>query len=423
MNRLREHRGWTESITYAVYGLTGLLVFLIPFPRLTALHEIIFYTALALALFLRFSGKRPFILTTPLTTSFVLFLAWSSLGLFFALDPLNSINDLYGHLIKYLIFYYLTINCFASYQGVLTLAWILAMAATLFSGSAIISYYVFSQHPVSSRLGVPAVLGLTSDYIGYFTLPAILLCLTLVRERASAGSKLFSVLLAAGTAAATLLTQSRATFIAAFCSFAVLYSRKKAALVAAIFLLFSLFYFLPAFGDRFTIRQFTHDQRVGIYLTTWHVIRDYPLAGIGFGMQTYGNPNLIDLAAYSQRVPAEYRQGPPFRSPHNTLLDTMVRTGSIGLLIYLYMQLAFMRMGWSVIRRSQDPAIKRMGLAVLSVYAAVFIQGMFSDGAFGPQAWMLYFSFALMTILWNIVEANNSAPVAATGFLKRSHKA
>jgi len=408
------------SITHAVYMLTGLLVFLIPFPRLTALHEITFYTALALTLFLHFSGKRPFLIKSPLTSSFALFLAWSLLGLFFALDPLNSLNDLYGHFIKYLIFYYLTVNCFASYQGVLTLVWILAIAATLFSGSAFVSHYVFSQYPVSSRLGVPAVLGLTSDYIGYFTLPAILLCLTLIREGASARSKFFSAILAAGAASATLLTQSRATFIAAFCSVAVLYSRKRAAFVAAVLLLFSLIFFVPSFGDRFTVRQFTHDQRVGIYLTTWHVIRDYPLAGIGFGMQTYGNPNMIDLAAYSQRVPAEYRQDPPIRSPHNTLLDTMVRTGAIGLLIYLYMQLAFMRMGLTVIRRSQDPRIKHLGLCVLSVYGAVFIQGLFSDGAFGPQAWMLYFSFALMTILWNIVEATHYTP--ANGYRHAEQK-
>ena len=411
MNRLREHRGWTESIPHAVYILTGLLVFLIPFPRLTALHEIIFYTAFVLAVFLHFSGKRPFLLKTPLTTSFVLLLAWNSLGLFFALDPVNSVNDLYGHFVKYLIFYYLTITCFASYQGVRTLAWILAIAAAFFSGSAIVSHYVFSQAPVTSRLGVPPVLGLTSDYIGYFTLPAILLCLTFIRERPSAGRKFVSILLAAVAAVATLLTQSRATFIASFCSFAMLYSRKRAALVTAIFLLFSLFYFFPAFGDRFTIRQFTHDQRVGIYLTTWHVIRDYPLAGIGFGMQTYGNPKLVDLAAYSRRVPPEYRQDPPFLSPHNTLLDTMVRTGSIGLLIYLYMQLAFVRMGLTVIRGSQDPKIKRLGLCVLSMYGAIFIQGLFSDGAFGPQALMLYFSFALMTILWKIVDTDLNRPI------------
>jgi hypothetical protein len=411
MNNLDTGGRWTQALN----TLIGVLVFLIPFPRMTALYEIIFYTALTLALFLHLTGKRRFSLNSPLTLSFAIFLAWISVGLFFALDPLNSMNDLYGHFIKYLLLYYLIVNSFCSCRGVMNLVWMITTAAGLFAGSAIFSHYVFLQNPLSSRLGIPAIQGLTSDYIGYFTLPALLLSFMLVQESASTRGKIFSLMLAAGTAAATILTQSRATFIALFCSLILLYGRKKAALGAAAILLLSLMYFLPTFGDRFTIQQFTKNERIGIYLTTWHVIRDYPLAGIGFGMQTYENPKLIDLDAYSRRIPSEHRLDPPIRSPHNTLLDTTVRTGSIGLLIYLYMQIVFMRMGWTVIRNGQDGRIRRMGLCVMSVYVAIFIQGLFSDGAFGPQALMLYLSFALMTILWKIVRAGGNVPAPVHG--------
>ena len=405
--------GYFSRAIQARNALTGLLVFLIPFPRATAPYEIVFYASLALALFLHVSGKRAFSLSSPLSLSFAIFLAWGFVGLFSALDPLNSIHDLYGHFVKYLLLYYLIINSFCSIRGVETLAWIVSAATGVFAGSAVLTHYILMQNPLSSRLGVPAIQGVSSDYIGYITIPGVLLSLMLVQESAAVRGKLIAAALAVVTAVTTICTQSRATLIALGCSLLILYGRKKAAWVAAALVLFMVIYFVPTLSDRFTIQQFTKNERIGLYLTTWHVIRDYPIAGIGFGMQTYGNPDFIDLEAYSRQVPVEYLQLPPIRSPHNTLLDTMVRTGVIGLLIYLYMQFAFMRMGWIVIRRSRDHRIRYMGICVLSVYAAIFIQGLFSDGAFGPQALMLYFAFALMTILWKMVEAGNAASTSA----------
>lgn len=422
MHSLRERREWTEPITRIVHVLTGLLVFLIPFPRFTALYELAFYVALALSILLHVSGHRRFSLTSPLTIWFSVFFVWISFGLFYALDPLNSINDIYGHLIKYFLLYYLMINSFTSYRGFLTLIWIIAAGAGLFAWSAVFSHYVVSQNPLSTRLGDPAIQGLTSDYVGYVTLPGLLLSLILVEEYASARGKIFAFFLAAGAAAITIFAQSKATFIALCCSLAILYGRRKAALGAAVFFLVSVMVFLPAFSERFSVEDITQNSRIGIYLTTAEIIRDYPIAGIGFGMQTYGNPSHIDLDAYSRRIPAKYRLDPPIRSPHNTLLDTAVRTGCVGLLIYLYMQFVFVKMAWTVIRGSRDPKIKRLGLCVLSVYGVIFIQGLFSDGAFGPQALMLYFSFALMTILWKIVEVDHNTPVMAAGVLKGAQK-
>ena len=419
MNGLCHYRRWTAPITQAVYGLTGLLVFLIPFPRFTALYELAFYAALALSILLHVSGHRRFSLTSPLTIWFSLFFVWISFGLFFALDPLNSLNDIYGHFLKYLLLYYLLINIYTSYRGVLTLLWSIAAGAGLFAWSAVLSYYALLQNPLSSRLGQPAIQGLTSDYIGYVTLPGLLVSLTLVEESKSSREKGFALILAAGAAAATILAQSKATFIALCCSLVILYGRKRAALCAAVFFLASVMFFLPAFSERFSIEDITQNNRLGIYLTTSEIIRDYPVAGIGFGMQTYGNPNLIDLDAYSRRIPAQYRLDPPIRSPHNTLLDTTVRTGCIGLLIFLFTQVVFVRMGWTVIQHGQDGETRRMGLCIISAYGAIFIQGLFSDGAFGPQALMLYFSFALITLLWKIVKVERDSPVTATGSLNR----
>ena len=45
--------------------------------------------------------------------------------------------------------------------------------------------------------------------------------------------------------------------------------------------------------------------RVGINYNTFEVIKDYPIMGIGFGMQTFGKD--LDLEKYHERIPEKYR--------------------------------------------------------------------------------------------------------------------
>jgi len=381
--------------------LAGILAALIPFPKMTAVSETCFYGAL-LAVAWRICRGVPFLFKSPLTVPFAVFVAWCSIGVWFSLDRANSVTDLYAHLIKYIVLYYLWVNLFDSEKGLGVLSRILIASAGVFSVAAVVSFYVFSGHHLSDRLGEPAVLGITSDYIGFFALAAILLSPGLFQGRMSVMGKAFLAVCVLCIFAATVLTQSRATLIAALVSTLVLLgARRKAWIVSGLALFVIAILFTPL-GDRFSVEQFKRNERVGLYWTTLEVIKSYPWTGIGFGMQIYGNEKLLDLNRYNNRIPEPHRQQTPIRSPHSTFLDVTVRTGLIGLLFFLSILSTYIRMGWNVVRHARSESIQTWGLCLFAVFLSILVQGMFSDGMFGPQAMSLYMNFAMMTILWRV---------------------
>ena len=94
--------------------LIGIFIFFNPFPHTTAVKEICFYLSVLIVLILYLFKKKDFDFKTPFMLSFALFVSWSFLGLFFALDKNNSIHDFYSHLMRYIILYFILINLFRS---------------------------------------------------------------------------------------------------------------------------------------------------------------------------------------------------------------------------------------------------------------------------------------------------------------------
>jgi hypothetical protein len=57
---------------------------------------------------------------------------------------------------------------------------------------------------------------------------------------------------------------------------------------------------------------------------------------------------------------------------------------------------------WQIIKSGKDDFIRHWGLCFLAAFVAVFIQGQFENTMSGPPAIILYTTFAMMVILWNI---------------------
>jgi len=159
---------------------------------------------------------------------------------------------------------------------------------------------------------------------------------------------------------------------------------------------------VPVLKARFSLHSNFKDIRIGINLTTLEIIKDYPITGIGFGMETYGYSDFIDLAKYNAKIPPKYQQRTIIKSPHNSFADIAVRTGVVGLILFLFIYFIFVRLGWKVIRYGKDDFIKDWGICIMAAFISVFIQELFADGMFGPQAIVLYTIFAIMTILWQL---------------------
>lgn len=404
---------------WTVPALLGIYVFLNPFPRKTAIELICFYGATILALVLAVSRRVRFSFRTPLAVPFLLFLSWSVLGLFTALKPDNSIHDVYAHLVQYLVLFYLLIHFFRTPRRFMILCWILAMSGFLLAFGVMSYFYLFAGNPVSERMGIMLpFMEFIPGYLSYTSLLAVFVMLHLigtVRERA------FRILIGCcivGTALATALTQSRATFLAVLASVFVftLKSRRNWLLWGIIALVIAAM--IPSMKERMSGSELLRDGRIKIAMITLEVIKDYPLLGIGYGMLTYGDPASLDLAKYNVRLPEQYRQHHPggvfWGSPHNTYLDIAVRTGIPGLLLWLLILFTAGRLAWQTMKKDPGGGITGAGTCLLAALVGIAVQDVFMDGMLGPQIVLHYILFALITILWQIrfQGVENESPAA-----------
>ena len=390
-----------KILNLSVPILMGIFIFFNPFSHTTSIKEICFYLSIFIVLILICFKKIDFSFKSPLTLPFALFTAWAFIGLFFALYKENSIHDFYAHLLKYIAIYYILVNFFNSRKRLIILSWIIIISVTIFSIGGLTYFYVILKNPISTRFGFSQIMNI--DLIGFVTIFAMLLSLRQFRLETQWYRRAILVVCLLGTFAATYLTMSRGSLGAVFIALIVFFVKKNKLLVVFL-IIFSLIAVrtVPGLGGRFSLQNTLKDVRVGINLTTLEIIKDYPVTGIGFGMRTYGYSNFIDLAKYNAKIPPQYQQKTVIRSPHNSFADIAVRTGVGGLALFLFIYFIFVRLGWKMILYGKDNFIKDWGVCIMAAFIGVFVQELFADGMFGPQAIVLYTIFAMMTILWKL---------------------
>jgi O-antigen ligase len=385
--------------------LVGMFIFLNPYPHVTAIKEITFHGSVLLLLALIFLKKEEFSLRTPLSIPFLLFVIWGFFGLFFALNKGNSIHDFFVHLIKYLLIFYLLFNFFATKERLLILIWTIIISTALYSAGMLIDFYVVQGYSLSTKLGV--YIGgqreIPSNIIGISTLFGLLLSLYQLTREGILYRKIILTICVCATAVATLATQTKGAILAMIVSLLLSFPRNKKTLLFFFLFLALVILVMPVkhilTPDAF-IGKIRSDTRINIWYNHLEMVKDYPITGIGFGMQTYLDENLLNK--YNEKVPAKYRQQTPYAAPHNLLVDVAVRTGLVGLALFLYIIFKFFQVSWQIIRSGKDDFIRHWGLCFLAAFVAVFIQGQFENTMSGPPAIILYTTFAMMVILWNI---------------------
>jgi O-antigen ligase len=391
-----------ELLNICVPIFVGIFIFLNPYPHVTAVKEITFYGSVLLLLPLIFLKMEEFSLRTPLSIPFLLFVLWSFCGLFFALNKENSIHDFFTHLIKYLVIVYLLFNFFATKERLLILIWTVVISTAIYSLGMLIYYYVILGNDISTKLGLFMV-EIPSNIIGISTLFGTLLSLYQLTNETVAYRKIILVFCLCSMTIATLATQARGTILALFVSLILSFSKNKKTLLL-FFLFLALVILVTPVKNQITpsalIDKIVSDDRVKIWYCFAEMIKDHPVTGIGFGMQTYDDKDLINK--YNERVPANYRQAEPRTAPHNLLVDIAVRTGIIGLISFLYIIFVFSRIGWRIIKYGRNDFIRHWGLCFLAAFVAVFIQGQFENIMSGPPVIIVYTILAMTSILWHM---------------------
>jgi O-antigen ligase len=397
-----------SALNTAIPVLMGIYIFLNPMP-FSFVSDFCFYLSLEALIILAVFKKTGFSFHSPLTLPFILFFLWAIFGLFFTLDFNNTLHDLRGHLLKYLIIFYLLVNYFNSQKRLEILSVIVIAGTTFFSLGAIIQYYFIKGFPFSTRLGLTFRGSMQTDVIGFSTTFASILALHLFYKNKTGHYKILFFTCFLITTVTTLLTQSRGSLLGLLAALVILCFHNRKNIFFIIITVFIII-LMPGLKERATnIDGFTKDIRIKMNHLTMEVIKAHPIAGIGFGMQIYGNKNVLDLEKLNKQLPPEYQQkGAIIASPHNTILDIAVRTGVVGLALFLYVLITSLWMLWITFWLAKNEHYKLWAICLFASFTSFMIQSLFSETMFGPRAITFYTILAMITISWNIVQNEKS---------------
>jgi len=199
-------------------------------------------------------------------------------------------------------------------------------------------------------------------YRTYIHVFGAITAISLFYSETAASRKLFYALCISINVLATFLSQTRSAIIALMAALYLLLivKRKYKQLVLITVVLLTAVYFSPVKARFMDEREYT--VRIANYYLYSAIIRDYPITGIGFGMQTYQDPKL-NIDSYNDYVPEKIRVSPPILSPHNTFFDIAARLGLIGLGLYVFIIFASVKMLFVVIRNRANPFLREWGFA------------------------------------------------------------
>jgi hypothetical protein len=387
--------------------ILGVFVFLIPFPHTTSIKEICYYLSMFLVVALFLFKKITFSFQTPLVFPGILFAAWSFVGLFFAVNPANSMHDFYAHLLKYIFLYFILVNFFDSIRKISVLSWIIICSASSLFVWRLYYFYVKLGTPLTARFG-EGFTEVTTNLTGIIAVISIIFCFHNISQAKGWLGKIFfsSCLLFAFLV--IFLAQTRSVLLALSVSLVVIFFTRKKVLIG-IFLLVGLVMAISPVGGRFT-KGMTDDPRIKHALLVLEVVKDYPVTGIGFGMQTFsGN---LDLQSYNAKLPVKFQEGEILSDPHNMYTDIVVRTGIPGSIFFFWVIFSFFRMLWRLRREGTSDPITPWATTLFAAGLSFFVIGFFEPVFSHYPESVLCVIFAMGTILWRIDKDSKSSVAA-----------
>ncbi len=390
---------WRESL---LVFLLIIQIFFNPFPGPTAIHETAFY--ISVCLFFFFVVRKELYLYdwgTPVIIPMIIFLLWGIISCFGALSPTNSLHDVYAHWFKYLLFFLISVNLLTTKKRLLLYLWIVLISTTMFCLIEITDFYILSGEPFTKKLNYLLPREIPTNVIGTITIFGFLMGTWLSTTFSKIGMRAGTLLCVAVTAVTTFLTNTRSSFLAMVVSISFLSLKNKKALLGLAVVIGLAFLIMQGRIAPATLWAKIHyDDRVQIWRTYWEIIKDHPIKGIGFGMQSLYNEEF--LWKYNQRVPEHLRNKDVYYAPHNIFVDTATRTGLIGLLFYCAILVGLYKISWRLYRYGKSNFIRNGGIFLVAALTALIIQGIFENTASGPPLGIFFMIASLLVILRHI---------------------
>ena len=387
-----------DLMNQTVPVLIGIFIFLNPFPHSTAIKEICFYLSVVFVLILVSCKKTEFTIKTPLLIPFGLFVFWTFITLFFALDKSSSIHDFYSHLIRYIILYYIVVNFFCSKKRLFSLSWIIVISTAIFYSWALYLNYVILGVGLSHRFG-GTLMEIQINSIGIIAIFSIILCINLISSECNLYRKTLLFLSLFPLSLATLMTQTRSSILAIFLSLSILFYKKKKVLVLLFIVLLLIISVFPV-KNRFFNKNFFKNERIKNYFVIFEIIKDHPIVGIGYGMETFDK--FINFESYSKKLPHNLQPEILLKYPHCIFIEMASRVGIIGLIIFCYIMFVFIKMCWNSMKNGKEKYIQQWGLFVLSAFTMFFFIGFFEPVFMHMTEVVLFIILSMGTIVWRL---------------------
>lgn len=182
---------WEKIIWGRVMPLLILIhIALNPFPHTTAISEISYYSAVALLLFYFQRYRDWSALKTPLTLPVALFTGWAFVGLFWALDVSASINEIRGHLMKYIVLFLMLTIFFNSRTKIRLLFWSIIVSVMISGFHDMYYFYIVGNKTFLTRMCIPYH-DLPVGALGFMALFSIALVVHLFRNAEDLGKNAF----------------------------------------------------------------------------------------------------------------------------------------------------------------------------------------------------------------------------------------
>lgn len=389
------------------YLLLLAFTFLFPLAITTAGTEITFYGSAGILFILSVTRRTAISFYSPLVYPVLLFGTWSLIGLFFALNQAYSLHDYLTHFLKYILLYLLVINLIDTEKKIKALSWAIITSASLFSIGALFYEYFILDISLGNRFGLKLI-ETPTNLIGVVTLFAMILATRLYPDEKRGFLRAALLFMVSPMLLVTVLTQTRSNFVAMLLVIPILFYSKRKLLLILLSLLILVIFLSPVKNRLHVDGGIRH--RISLFLITKEVIKDYPIMGIGFGINSMANHQLISPDLYNKRVPEKYRLADEhFNWPHNMILNIAVRTGLVGLFLYIMVLAVCCIMLIQLIRRGHTTFIRKWANCILAALAMFFVKGNLEPIFSTIPETILFLIFSITAVLWRMNDTSQDS--------------
>jgi O-antigen ligase len=389
---------WERILWAGVVPFLILLnIALNPFPHITSIREISFYSAAALLAFYFFRYQDWSVFDNPLTLPVAVFSVWAFISLFWTLDFSASLHVLYAHLLKYIAMFLLIKVFLNSWARLHLLFWIIIISVMISGFHDMYFFYVVGKNPLLSRMLITNH-QLPVGPMGFMAVFAVLLAVHLLQTSEKLWERVGLVVCLAGLLLIFFVTQMRSLLVVLpFVVGALFWDNKKVLIVLMVLLCLFSFVFFTKLRPANIVGHYT--DRLTINYMSLLIIKARPVTGIGFGLNTTENHDLINHEKLRAKVPPKIRSDAEYTSPHNMWLELAIQLGIVGLLLFIALFTVAVKVCLTAVRQTRDRELRLTGQLCLSFILLFSFYGLFNVVFMHFLELLLCLSFAMIVSL------------------------